>query len=46
MFTIILQLATSPTVVVPEANTATALMLGLGVLGLGFFARFIKNRRK
>jgi hypothetical protein len=30
---------------VPDSG-ATALMLGGGLLGLGFIARFVKNRKK
>ncbi|MBE7538201.1 MAG: hypothetical protein HS122_07300 [Opitutaceae bacterium] len=31
---------------VPDSNIATALLLGIGALGLGLFARFIKSLRR
>ena len=47
MISFVLQLATSPpTAQVPDSNLATVLLLGAGALGLGIFARLIKNRRK
>ncbi|MBX7121490.1 MAG: hypothetical protein K1X42_05110 [Opitutaceae bacterium] len=47
MISIALLIATAtPTQNVPDSNLATALLLGAGALGLGLFARFIKNRRK
>jgi hypothetical protein len=34
-----------PTVAVPELGS-TGLLLGLGILGVGFVARFLKNRKR
>lgn len=50
MIAYILHLATTytppPVRTVPDSSMTTSLLLGAAVLGLGLFARFIKNLRK
>ena len=38
-------LATSQTIIIPDTG-ATALLLGIAVIGLGAVARFTKNKKK
>jgi|GEM_PF-5187447 len=49
MNTLITGLLASATTVpqtVPDAGATTGLLLGAAVLGLGMFARFVKNRKR
>ena len=45
MNTIISILASAPAQPVPDSGL-TALLLGLGIIGLGMVARFFKNKKK
>ena len=45
MIAYVLHLATTVSAV-PDSSMTTSLQLGAAVLGLGLFARFIKNLRK